>query len=713
MKTLLLTLLSIGGLLAQSTPPNQLQIYSPAPPPVRQIGGGTVGQSGSTTLYYWVIARYSSGIAINTTPVAIFNTVGTANLSASNYVSLTWGAVGGATGYDVLRSTTPIYPANPTCTACAVTLNTPNSSITDTGAALSDYPPGGLVQSSSTTATIYIDNSNSVPYLNTQLLYRAAENLIVGLISGSIADGDCIEYSAGRLISAGAGCGSGGGLGDPGSNGIVVRTALNTTVARTLQEGTNITITYPDGVSGNPVINASAGGSANTPFAPSRETTSTTNDTIRLNCDAAPYCAIRVNGITGYTGTSDITARLSGTSNTNNLYIYYTPATNTIYCDENTTSTLTVAGCTAATTGGIPAGSIPIGKTSGTYAFTANAFDDPSTSPQGPVITWSNVENGAGMDCQSNGTTGVLTCAVDTTVIPTKFDVITNGLQYAVTAGTSTAYTLTTPYALGSPNANGVCVIGNMDETSGATPTLSVNGATARQIWKHNGTSAASAIATGDLIATQIYEFCYNTALNTSAGVWVTNPGGSSSGGNTVETYYGSMACTGDGGTASFAPGWGVISGSAATAVCGSGYSSGQQVQGAASFAEGSDQYLGFGWVLPSNFQALVSITLDYSNSSASGNVAISTAALCYGATTPWLAGTAGTYSTATITAGGPPGVVFAVAQTTVATTDVQSCAAGKHVSLQIGRASSSQSGTDTSTGTMYLLGITLKYTVN
>lgn len=215
MKTLLLTLLSIGGLLAQSTPPNQLQIYSPAPSPVRQIGGGTVGQSGSTTLYYWVIARYSSGIAVNTTPVAIFNTVGTANLTASNYVAISWAAVGGATGYDVLRSTTPIYPSNPTCTGCAVVLNTPNASVNDTGAALSNYPPAGLVQASSVTATLYLDNGNSVPYFNVQLLYRATENLIMGLVSGPIADGDCIEYSAGRLVSAGAACGSGSG-GTPG-----------------------------------------------------------------------------------------------------------------------------------------------------------------------------------------------------------------------------------------------------------------------------------------------------------------------------------------------------------------------------------------------------------------------------------------------------------------------------------------------------------------
>jgi len=43
----------------------------------------------------------------------------------------------------------------------------------------------------------------------------------------------------------------GGGLGDPGSNGYVVRTALNTTVARTFQNGTGITVSNGTGVAGN------------------------------------------------------------------------------------------------------------------------------------------------------------------------------------------------------------------------------------------------------------------------------------------------------------------------------------------------------------------------------------------------------------------------------------------------------------------------------
>jgi len=206
-----------------------------------------------------------------------------------------------------------------------------------------------------------------------------------------------------------------------------------------LTAGSNVTITPSR--TGH-TIAASGGGSGSIPFTSTRTTTSASNDTISLNCSTSPYCAIRVNGVVVYTSTTNITAQLSGTSNTSYLYTYYTPSTNTIYCDENTTSTLTVAGCTAASTGGIPAGSIPIGKTTGTYAFTANAFADPSTSPQGPLISWSKTENGTGISCSTDGTTGVQTCSIDITVVPTISD-IRAGVHVSVadTSSSSTTYT--------------------------------------------------------------------------------------------------------------------------------------------------------------------------------------------------------------------------------------------------------------------------------
>lgn len=67
--------------------------------------------------------------------------------------------------------------------------------------------------------------------------------------------------------------GAGGGLGDPGSNGIVVRTALNTTTSRSIAGTTNeVAVANGDGVSANPTVSIPAtfdlsGKTATRPFA--------------------------------------------------------------------------------------------------------------------------------------------------------------------------------------------------------------------------------------------------------------------------------------------------------------------------------------------------------------------------------------------------------------------------------------------------------------
>ena len=88
---------------------------------------------------------------------------------------------------------------------------------------------------------------------------------------GSAAQGDILYRNASAWVRLGAGTagqvlqtgGAGanpswltvGGMADPGSNGLMVRTALNTTTARSIIAGTNISIANGDGVSGNPTIN--------------------------------------------------------------------------------------------------------------------------------------------------------------------------------------------------------------------------------------------------------------------------------------------------------------------------------------------------------------------------------------------------------------------------------------------------------------------------
>jgi phage-related protein len=101
---------------------------------------------------------------------------------------------------------------------------------------------------------------------------------------------------------------SGSALADPGANGVVVRTALNTTTARTITGSTSITVADGNGVSANPTITRAALTGDVTASADSNATT-ITNDAV-TNAKLANVATATIKGrVTAGTGDpEDLTA---------------------------------------------------------------------------------------------------------------------------------------------------------------------------------------------------------------------------------------------------------------------------------------------------------------------------------------------------------------------------------------------------------------------
>lgn len=165
------TILSVVFALAAFAPAQQTVgesvRWTVGPPPtVSGLTVGIVGNPGRVTIYYWVAARYPSGLALPAGPVRVNNTAGIANLSVTQYVALSWRPASGATGYYIIRQAQPQFPQAGSCTSCVVAANQAGTTFNDQGGATTNWPPAGVAFASGASLALSINNRDqSSPFL--------------------------------------------------------------------------------------------------------------------------------------------------------------------------------------------------------------------------------------------------------------------------------------------------------------------------------------------------------------------------------------------------------------------------------------------------------------------------------------------------------------------------------------------------------------------
>ena len=168
-----------------------------AAPALSGIPGGSATPNVKGTaapLYYFIVTRYPAGIAYPLAPIIASQVQGVP--TATTTITLSWPAMPGATGYDILRSNTPNVPSG----VCAVALNQSATTYTDTGTALQNYVPGAAVQNVS--ALIELDNSGTAPTVKIVLPSGVTQIAPATAPPGEVAGG---PFASGNIVTGAGG----------------------------------------------------------------------------------------------------------------------------------------------------------------------------------------------------------------------------------------------------------------------------------------------------------------------------------------------------------------------------------------------------------------------------------------------------------------------------------------------------------------------------
>ena len=203
MVALLLASALLCPLLAQQPPPfQQLPFVAPQPPAPTGLAAAGNGASGGSNYWYWVVAIYPIGKSGMTGPAAVR---GVAVVSGANTITVRWNAAAGATGYDVLKTTTVAAPVSG-C-ACALAANTSATTATDTGGALAVYNISAITPAAS--GQFFLNNLNYAQRrltLNLPLFVTDAGGIYypdgtqqITAYTGGVVPGTVTSFSSGDL----------------------------------------------------------------------------------------------------------------------------------------------------------------------------------------------------------------------------------------------------------------------------------------------------------------------------------------------------------------------------------------------------------------------------------------------------------------------------------------------------------------------------------